>query len=229
MGPPAGAVAKAAGWREALGRLPRNVWLIGLISLVNDSASELIYPLLPLVLTSLVGQAHGPWVWWRTGRSLFQPAEAVLRGDPGPHRAGEALDPRRLRSGGPGPPPDRPGEQLAGPAGAAPARPHRQGAAHLPPRRPAGRIGGSRGEGPGLRSAPGHGQRRRRDRPRRPPPCWRPICRCSGSCSGRHCRGVCAWPWPCGSRWRHHRSRLPAACPRSTATRTGCRRACAAT
>jgi MFS family permease len=44
----------AGGWRGALGRLPRNVWLIGLISLVNDSASELIYPLLPLVLTSVL-------------------------------------------------------------------------------------------------------------------------------------------------------------------------------
>jgi MFS family permease len=45
-------------WREGLGRLPRNVWLIGLISLLNDSASELIYPLLPLLLTSVL--AAGP-------------------------------------------------------------------------------------------------------------------------------------------------------------------------
>nr|WP_254217251.1 MFS transporter [Synechococcus sp. CCY 9618] len=41
-----------------MGRLPRNVWLVGLISLVNDSASELIYPLLPLVLTTVL--AAGP-------------------------------------------------------------------------------------------------------------------------------------------------------------------------
>ena len=27
--------------------LPREVWLVGLISLVNDGASDLIYPLLP--------------------------------------------------------------------------------------------------------------------------------------------------------------------------------------
>ena len=58
MGRPTGAVGNAAGWRAELGRLPRNVWLIGLISLVNDSASELIYPLLPLVLTSML--AAGP-------------------------------------------------------------------------------------------------------------------------------------------------------------------------
>lgn len=34
--------------------LPRTVWLIGLISLVNDSASEMLYPLIPLYLSSLM-------------------------------------------------------------------------------------------------------------------------------------------------------------------------------
>lgn len=34
--------------------LPRDVWLLGLISLVNDGASDLIYPLLPLYLTSVL-------------------------------------------------------------------------------------------------------------------------------------------------------------------------------
>ncbi|MBF0461413.1 MAG: MFS transporter [Magnetococcales bacterium] len=34
--------------------LPRTVWLIGLISLVNDSASEMLYPLIPLYLTSIL-------------------------------------------------------------------------------------------------------------------------------------------------------------------------------
>ena len=34
--------------------LPRTVWLIGLISLVNDSASEMIYPLMPLYLASIL-------------------------------------------------------------------------------------------------------------------------------------------------------------------------------
>jgi MFS family permease len=33
-------------------RLPRTVWLIGLISLLNDSASEMLYPLIPLYLTT---------------------------------------------------------------------------------------------------------------------------------------------------------------------------------
>jgi len=40
-------------WR-ALRGLPRTVWLIGLISLVNDSASEMLYPLIPLYLASVL-------------------------------------------------------------------------------------------------------------------------------------------------------------------------------
>jgi len=38
----------------ALRALPRTVWLIGLISLVNDSASEMMYPLIPLYLSSVL-------------------------------------------------------------------------------------------------------------------------------------------------------------------------------
>ncbi len=34
--------------------LPRTVWLIGLISLINDTASEMIYPLVPLYLASVL-------------------------------------------------------------------------------------------------------------------------------------------------------------------------------
>ena len=34
--------------------LPKTVWLIGLISLVNDSASEMLYPLIPLYLSSVL-------------------------------------------------------------------------------------------------------------------------------------------------------------------------------
>ncbi len=40
-------------WRT-LTQLPRTVWLMGLISLVNDSASELVYPLVPLYLSSVL-------------------------------------------------------------------------------------------------------------------------------------------------------------------------------
>lgn len=34
--------------------LPRTVWLIGLISLLNDSASEMVYPLVPLYLAAVL-------------------------------------------------------------------------------------------------------------------------------------------------------------------------------
>jgi MFS family permease len=34
--------------------LPRSVWLIGLISFVNDSASEMLYPLMPLYLATVL-------------------------------------------------------------------------------------------------------------------------------------------------------------------------------
>ena len=39
---------------KALFALPRSVWLLGLISLVNDSASELVYPLVPLYLSGVL-------------------------------------------------------------------------------------------------------------------------------------------------------------------------------
>ena len=39
---------------KAIFALPRTVWLIGLISLVNDSASEMLYPLIPLYLSSVL-------------------------------------------------------------------------------------------------------------------------------------------------------------------------------
>jgi len=39
---------------KTLRSLPRTVWLIGLISLINDSASEMLYPILPLYLTTVL-------------------------------------------------------------------------------------------------------------------------------------------------------------------------------
>lgn len=38
----------------AIRGLPRTVWLLGLISLVNDAASDMIYPLVPLYLTTVL-------------------------------------------------------------------------------------------------------------------------------------------------------------------------------
>jgi MFS family permease len=39
---------------RVLGSLPRTVWLLGLVSLFNDTTSELIYPLVPLFLASVL-------------------------------------------------------------------------------------------------------------------------------------------------------------------------------
>ncbi|MGA1178955.1 MAG: MFS transporter [Burkholderiaceae bacterium] len=39
---------------KSLGSLPKTVWLIGLISFVNDTASEMLFPILPLFLTSVL-------------------------------------------------------------------------------------------------------------------------------------------------------------------------------
>ena len=36
-------------------KLPRNVLAISLVSLLNDASSEIIYPLLPILLTSVLG------------------------------------------------------------------------------------------------------------------------------------------------------------------------------
>ncbi len=46
--------ALSSGWMKAVVALPRTVWLIGLISLVNDSSSEMLYPLIPLYLSSVL-------------------------------------------------------------------------------------------------------------------------------------------------------------------------------
>src|SRR5215216_2791915 len=45
-------------WRRYRG-LPRNVVAIGFVSLLNDSSSEIIYPLLPIFLASSLGASAG--------------------------------------------------------------------------------------------------------------------------------------------------------------------------
>jgi MFS family permease len=44
---------------DSLRRLPPNVWLIGVISLLNDTASDLVYPLIPLYLSSVLMTGAG--------------------------------------------------------------------------------------------------------------------------------------------------------------------------
>src|SRR5882672_2317966 len=49
---------RAAQFAAALASLPRAVWLLSAISLLNDSASDLVYPLLPLYVAGVL--AAGP-------------------------------------------------------------------------------------------------------------------------------------------------------------------------
>ncbi|MGB8634041.1 MAG: MFS transporter, partial [Rhodanobacteraceae bacterium] len=39
---------------RAVRALPRTVWLLGLVSLFNDAASDMVYPLVPLYLTAVL-------------------------------------------------------------------------------------------------------------------------------------------------------------------------------
>lgn len=43
------------GFRAIAASMPRTVWMLGLISLLNDAASEMVYPLLPLFIVSVLG------------------------------------------------------------------------------------------------------------------------------------------------------------------------------
>ena len=52
---PSQSPVRAEGGRRPLFGLPRPVWLLGLTSLLTDTASEAIYPLLPVYLTRVLG------------------------------------------------------------------------------------------------------------------------------------------------------------------------------
>ena len=53
-------------WRRYR-RLPRNVFAIGLVSLMNDASSEVIYPLLPIFLTTVLAGLDGTDTVWSVG------------------------------------------------------------------------------------------------------------------------------------------------------------------
>lgn len=40
---------------EKNGKVTRNVWVLGVVSLLNDVASEMVYPIVPIFLTSILG------------------------------------------------------------------------------------------------------------------------------------------------------------------------------
>src|SRR2546427_7627244 len=72
-------------------RLPRQVKLFGAVSLLNDFASEMIYPLLPAFLTGVLGagpQALGALDGAAELAAAFVKVAAGRRADPGPLRRG---------------------------------------------------------------------------------------------------------------------------------------------
>src|SRR2546428_11373692 len=73
--------------------LPRAVKLFGLVSLLNDFASEMIYPLLPAFVTGVLGagaealgaldgaaEVAAAVVKWGAGRRAYRPARPGRRG-----------------------------------------------------------------------------------------------------------------------------------------------------
>ena len=80
--------------------LLRTVWLVGLISLINDSAGEMLYPIIPLYLSSvlMVGPAH--WGSLRAWPKLRAALLKLFRGGGGSHTAISPLDCVRLWPGG---------------------------------------------------------------------------------------------------------------------------------
>lgn len=125
---------------NALLRLPRTVWLLGLVSLLNDSASELLYPLIPLYLASVLmagpkalGIIEGIAEMTASLLKLFSGVivDRTRRSKPWVV-AGYAL-------AGFGRPPDGAGRQLGGCTRDPLRGPGGQGAAHLAARRPARR------------------------------------------------------------------------------------------
>ncbi len=55
IGRPSGQAGASGPSGTAVGRVPRNVWLLGWASLLNDIASEMIYPLLPQFVVNVLG------------------------------------------------------------------------------------------------------------------------------------------------------------------------------
>jgi hypothetical protein len=66
-------------WRRYRG-LPRNVFAIGLVSLLNDASSEIIYPLLPIFLAGSLGASARAIRHDRRSRRVdLQPAKTLRR------------------------------------------------------------------------------------------------------------------------------------------------------
>ena len=146
----------STGWRSGLSR---NVVILGFVSLLNDGASEMIYPLLPAFLTAVLGAgpaALGIIEGHRRGNGLA--AQALFRVPFGPGQEAEGMDRGRVFAVERHPAAHRPLGNVASCAGAAFFGPGRQGASHFAPGRDHRRFdaGEFRGKAYGFHRAMDH-------------------------------------------------------------------------
>ena len=186
--------------------LPRNVWILGFVSLLMDLSSEIYHALLPAFIT-LGPRASGDGARRdrRNRRGHRQFRQADVRPLFGPEPEAQAVDRRRLWP--------RRAVEAAVPArgeraradGRPLRRPHRQGHSRRPARRDGRRRDAARNPRPRLRPEAGAGHRRRAaraDRRHRPHgvvrerhPRWS-----IGSRSSPPLARSCSRGWRCGSR-----------------------------
>ena len=93
--------------------LPREVWLLGWVSFFTDTATEMIYPLLPLFLTRVIGASA---MSLGVIEGIAEAANSALKIVSGrladKWGAAKAARPGRLRTVVSRPPPHRPGVVL---------------------------------------------------------------------------------------------------------------------
>jgi hypothetical protein len=146
--------------------LPRSVWLLGFISLMNDAASEMIYPLLPLFLVGTLGAGRGVLgLIEGLAEAGEQPAQARLRHLVRPDPARETIRGDGLRRGRSRTHPDRGRDRVVVRPAVPPGRSRRQGAAQFAARRDARTQCGTGTTRTGVRLPSRHGQRGCRARP----------------------------------------------------------------
>ena len=131
--------AQPASWRRCARWLTRNVRVLSAVSFLQDTASELLYPLLPIYLTSVLG-APAAVVGAVEGAAEGAASLTKLAAGPArrPVRAPPA-DRHRLRDGRPGQGDGGSGHGVVGRAGGPSGGPARQGHSWCAPGRASGR------------------------------------------------------------------------------------------
>ena len=154
--------SEPTGWRKGL---TRNVVVLGFVSLLNDGASEMIYPLLPVFLTAVLGAgpaALGIIEGVAEADRIFP--QTVFRLSFGPRKETEGMDSLGLLHFQHHPAADRAFHVLAARARAPVLGSHRQGAAHVAAGCDHRRFDARGIPRQSIRISPGDGPRRRSGR-----------------------------------------------------------------